>query len=111
MKAPPASTRKIMPPTPQQSLQPSVEAVQLQVEVDDQELGACGKEYEGGYRWTARDRTIIAKMEQYLNESGMMKVEIEEFELLLGPEDSEVELMIILMNAQDVSNLQHAGSE
>ena len=31
VKAPPASRRKIMPPTPRQSLQPSIEAVQLQM--------------------------------------------------------------------------------
>ena len=46
------------------------------------------------------DRTVIAKMEQYLNESDNMKVEIEELELLLGPEDSEVDLRSILMNAK-----------
>ena len=37
-------------------------------------------------------RTVIAKMEQYLKESDNMKEEIEELELLLGPEDSEVDL-------------------
>ena len=60
-----------MPPTPLQSLQPSVEAMQLQMEVEDQESGSCEMEYEGERRWTARarDRTAIAKMEKYLNES------------------------------------------
>ena len=63
-KAPPASRRKMMPPTPQQSSQSSIGAVQLQMVVEDQEFA-----YEGEYRWTARDRVVIARMEQYLNES------------------------------------------
>ena len=33
-----------------------------------------------------------AVLEQYLNESDCIKLEIEELELLLGPEDSEVNL-------------------
>ena len=40
VKAPPASRRKIMPPTPQQSSQSSIEAVQWQTEVEDQESGS-----------------------------------------------------------------------
>ena len=66
--------------------------MQLQTEVEDQESGSCEMEYEGEHRWTARDRTFIARMEQFLNENDNMKVEIEELELLLGPEDSEVDL-------------------
>ena len=38
VKAPLASRRKIMLPTPQQSLQPPIEAMQLQIEVEDQEI-------------------------------------------------------------------------
>ena len=38
-------------------------------------------------------------MEQYLKASDRSKLEIEELELLLGPEDSEVNLRCILMNA------------
>ena len=64
VKAPQASSRKIMPPTTQQSLQPSIEVTQLQMEVDDEESGSCDMEYEGEY-----DRAVIARMEQYLNES------------------------------------------
>ena len=52
------------------------------------------------HRWTARDRTVIAKMERYLTESDNMKVEIEKLELLLGTEDSEVDLRFIVMNAR-----------
>ena len=39
-------------------------------------------------------------MERYLNESDNMKVKIAELELLLGPEDSEVDLRNILMKAR-----------
>ena len=58
VKAPPAPRRMIMPPTPQQSLQPSIEAMQLQREVEDQESGSGEMEYEGEYRWPARDGTV-----------------------------------------------------
>ena len=90
VKASPASRRKTVPPTPQQRVQPAMDAMQLQMEVGDQESCSCGMEYEGEHRWTARDRTVIARMEQYLNEKDHVKVEIEE--LLLGPEGSEVDL-------------------
>ena len=49
------------------------------MEVKDQESGSGEMEYEGEHRWTARGRTVIARMEQYLNENDNMKVEIEEF--------------------------------
>ena len=39
-------------------------------------------------------------MEQYLNESDIVNVEFEELELLLGPEDSEIDMMYIVMNAR-----------
>ena len=39
-------------------------------------------------------------MEQYLNQSDSMRVEIEELESLLGPEDSEVDLRQILRYAR-----------
>ena len=54
VKAPPASRRKIMPPTPQQCSQSSIEAMQWQTEVEDQESGSHEKEFEGEHR-TARD--------------------------------------------------------
>ena len=76
-----------MPPSPQQSSYPSIEARQWQTEMEDQGIG-----------WNARDRTVIAKLEKYLNESDCLKLEIEELELLLGPEDSEVHLRHILRN-------------
>ena len=48
--APPLSRRRMMPP---QSSQSSIEEVQRQIEVEDQ-------------TWNARERTVIARMEQYL---------------------------------------------
>ena len=41
----------------------------MQMEVEDQERAAGGKEYEGEYQWTARDRVVIARTEQYLDKS------------------------------------------
>ena len=52
-----------------------------------------------GSSWSARERTVIARMEKYLNESDCMNLEIEELELLLGPEESEGNLRYILTNA------------
>ena len=79
LKTPPASRRKIM-----QSLQPSIEAMQ--------ENGSWVVEYGGEHRWSARGRSVVARMEQYLEKSDSMRIVIEELESLLGPEDSEVDL-------------------
>ena len=38
-----------------------------------------------------RERTIIAKTKQYLEESKSLKVAIEELESLLGPDDTDVD--------------------
>ena len=67
------------------------------MEVEHQENCSCGVEHGGEHGWTARDSAVIARVEQYLDESDSMKVEVEELELLLGPEDSEVNLRHILM--------------
>ena len=83
-----SSPQQRLPP-PEGTKSPSEDVT---TEREDQEYCSCGVEYGGEHRWTARDRTVIAKMEQYLNESDNMKEEIEELELLLGPEDSEVDL-------------------
>ena len=69
--------------------------MQLQMEVEDQEFA-----YEGEYRWTARDRAVIARTEQYPNENDNMVVEVEELEVLLGPKDSEVDLRQTLRYAR-----------
>ena len=85
-KAPPTFRRR-MPPTQQQSPCSSIEATQWQTEMEDQ-----------GSVWNAPDSTVIAKMEQYPNDNDRMKLEIEELERLLGPEDSEVNLRHVLRN-------------
>ena len=57
------------------------------MEVDDQACCSGGMAYGSEHRWTARHRTVIAKMEQQMNESDNVKVVIEELEhYLLGPE-------------------------
>ena len=61
------------PPTPLQNSYSSFEEEEGHFEVEDQ-------------MWSARDRTIIAKTKQYLEESRSLRVEIEELESLLGPE-------------------------
>ena len=65
-----------MPPTPQQSSHSPIEDVKWQTEMEAR-----------GSSWTARERTVIARMEKYLNESDCTKLYIEELEFLLGPED------------------------
>ena len=55
------------------------------MEVEDPEHCSCGVACGDKHRWTARERTVIARMVQYLNESYSMKMDIEEFEhCLLG---------------------------
>ena len=87
VKAPLASRRKIAPPTLQQCWQPSIEVVQLQTQVEDQESGSGEMEYEGEHRWTTRDGTVIARVEQCLVGSDRISVEIEELASLPGPGD------------------------
>ena len=78
VKAPPQSRRRMVPPTPVQNSYSSFEEEQGHFEVEDQ-------------MWSARDRTIIAKTKRYLEESKSLKVEIEELDSLLGPDDTEVD--------------------
>ena len=79
----------MMPPTPQQSSHSSTEEMQWQEEMEVQ-----------ARIWSARERTVIAKMENYLDNNDDMKVEVGELELLMGPEVSEVDLMYILTLAR-----------
>ena len=89
VKATPTSRRRMMLATPQQSSRSSIEGMQWQTEMEVQRSSR-----------NARERTVIARMEQHLDASDCMKLEIEELEeLLLGPEDSEVNLRYILRNA------------
>ena len=78
VKAPPTSRRRMMPPTPQQSSHSSLEDMRWRTEMETQGSGS-----------NARDRTVTARMEQYLNASDCMKLEIEELELPLCSEDAE----------------------
>ena len=87
VKVPPTSRRRMMPPTPQQSSHSFIEDMQWQIAMEVQ-----------GSSWNGRERTVIARMEQYLNESDCMKLKIEDLELLLGPENSEVNLRSFLRN-------------
>ena len=56
-------------------------------------------EEEQGRFEVERDRTVIARTKQYLEESKSLKVEVEELESLLGPEDSDVHFRRILDEA------------
>ena len=78
-----------MPPTPQQSPLSFIEDLQWQTEMEVQ-----------GSSWNARERTVIVRMEKYLKESDCLKLEIEELELLLGPEDTEVNLRFFQTHAR-----------
>ena len=63
VNAPPLSRRRMMSPTPLQNTYSSFEEEQVHFEVEDQ-------------IWSARDRTVIARTKQYLEESKSMKVDI-----------------------------------
>ena len=86
-------------PTPQQGSHPLIEEMQWQAEMKVQ-----------GSIWSARERTVIAKMENCLDKSDDMKLEVGELELLIRPEHSEADLMYILTHArrqQDFRDLQY----
>ena len=61
-KAFPPSRRRMMPLTPFQRSHSLYEERQRQIEVEDQ-------------IWSARDRTVIAQIKQYLEENYSMRVE------------------------------------
>ncbi len=80
--------RRTMPPTPLQISYSSFEEEQVHSEVEQQ-------------IWSARDRTIVARTKQHLEESYSMKVEVGELESLLGPDDSGADFRRILEEARD----------
>ena len=88
VKAPPLSRRRMRPPTTLQNSNHAFEEVQGRFAVEDQ-------------KWSARERTIIARTKQYLEESYSVKVEVEELEDLLGPDHVDVDFMRILEEARD----------
>ena len=85
VKALPNTRRRMLPPMPQQSSHSSTDERQWQAEMEVQ-----------GSIWSARERTEIAMMENYLDKSDELRVQVRELEHLMGPEDSEVNLMYIL---------------
>ena len=87
VNAPPLSRRRMMPPEPLQNSYSSFEEEQGHFEVEDQ-------------IWSARDRTVTARTKRYLEVSQNIKVEIEELESLLGPDDSDVDLRRIIEEAR-----------
>ena len=50
--------------------------------------------------WSARERTIISRTKQCLEERKTIKVDIEELETLLGPDDIDVDFRRILEEAR-----------
>ena len=73
---------------PQQSSNSSYEEWQWQTAMKVQESS-----------WSAFEKMVIAKLKDYLNKHDNVKVEIEELELMMSPEDSEGNLRYTLMNA------------
>ena len=72
VKAPPCPKRRMRTPLSQQSFSSSMEE---------------------GSVWSGQERTAIAKMEPYVNNSDCMKLEIDEVEdCSLGPEYSDVDV-------------------
>ena len=55
---------------------------------------------------SARDRTVFAGTKRYLEVSQNMKVEIEELESLLCPDDSDVDFRRIVEEARDKKRLR-----
>ena len=54
-----------------------------------------------GWGWSAKERTLIARTKQFLERSHSVKVQVEELEDLLGPEDVDVDFRRILKEARD----------
>ena len=88
VKALPITRRRMTPPTPLQNPYASFGREQESYEVE-------------GRGWSARERTIIARMKQYLERSYSVTVEVEELEDLRGPEDVDVDFKRILKEARD----------
>ena len=77
-----------MPPTPLQSSNGTV----------DKSRGLLGAEDQ---MWIAKERTIIARPKQYLERNCSAKVEVEELEDLLGPDDVDVDFRRIVKETRD----------
>ena len=80
--------RRVTPPTPLQNSCASFDGEQESYEVE-------------GRGWSARGRTLIPRTQQYLEESYSVKVEVEELEDPLGPEDVDVDFRRIMKEARN----------
>ena len=87
-KASPMARRRMILPTPLHNSCASFEGEQGSYEVE-------------GRGWSAKERTITARTKQYLEKSFCVKVEVEELESLLGPDDSGVDFRRIFREARD----------
>ena len=88
VKVPPSTRRRMMPPT-QQISHSSTDVSQWRADLEAQQS-----------IWSTRERLVIAAMNDYLDNSDDMKVEIEALELLMDPEDSELCRRYILTHAR-----------
>ena len=104
-----------MSPTPQQSLQSSIEAMQLQTEVEDQESGSCERltvtqeeesirkaqevVNEVNQKWTAVYLTIAKRMLKHLNDSEALKVSTRELKEVLSSNEPSVNIVRIARQA------------
>ena len=81
-------SRRMMPPTPLQNSYASFEGEQERYEVE-------------GWGWSAKERTLIARTQQFLERSHSVKVQVEELQDQFGPEDLDVDFRRILKEARD----------
>ena len=77
-----------MPPMPLQNANDTFEEEQGLLGVEDQ-------------MWSAKERMILARTNQYLERSYSVQMEVEELEDLLGPDDVDVDFRRILKEARD----------
>ena len=80
--------RRLTPPTPLQNSYASFEGEQGSYEVE-------------GQGWSAKERTLMARTKQFLERRHSVKVQVEELEDLLGPEDVDVDFRRILKEARE----------
>ena len=88
VKAIRSSKRRMMPPSHCRIRMIPLKKIRGRFVVEDQ-------------MWSAKERTIIARTKQYLEESYSVKVEAEELEELHSPDDVDVDARRILKEARD----------
>ena len=66
-----------------------------------------GMAYGGEHRWSTLDKAVMARMDHYLDRSESLEVGIEELEYyLLGPEELDVDIRHIALNARGEKHLK-----